>query len=138
MTKDDCIFCKLANGEIPTNTVYCDDDFRVILDASPANKGHALILPKQHADNLFDLDDAVLAKALPLAKRVATAIKKVTGCDGINIQQNNGTAAGQTVFHFHIHVIPRFDNDKFRLVWDQKSFTDEEQKATAEALSKEM
>ena len=74
MIKDDCIFCKLANGVFPTNKIYEDDDFTVILDASPANKGHALILPKQHADNLFELSDETAAKVMPLAKKIAAAL----------------------------------------------------------------
>ena len=106
--KDDCIFCKLANGVFDTNTLYEDDDFRVIFDASPATKGHVLILPKEHYDNLYELPDDVAAKVLVLAKKIATFLKEVTGCEGINIVQNNGEAAGQTVFHFHTHIIPRY------------------------------
>ena len=119
MINDDCIFCKLANGVFPTNKLYEDDDFTVILDASPANKGHALILPKQHYANLFEIDDEISAKVLPLAKKVATALKEELNCDGINVVQNNGPAAGQTVFHFHVHVIPRYDNDDFTIGWPQ-------------------
>jgi histidine triad (HIT) family protein len=134
MIKDDCIFCKLANGVFPTNSIYEDDDFNVILDASPANRGHALILPKQHFENLLEADEDVLAKVMPLAKKIATAVKKVTGCDGVNIVQNNGPAAGQTVFHLHIHVVPRF-NDDFEFEWAHKSFSDEEQAATAAEIA---
>ena len=134
MIKDDCIFCKLANGVFPTNSIYEDDDFNVILDASPANRGHALILPKQHFDDLHTADDEVLAKVMPLAKKIAAAIKQVTGCDGVNIIQNNGPAAGQTVFHLHIHVVPRF-NDDFEFEWPHKSFSDEEQAATAAEIA---
>ena len=134
MIKDDCIFCKLANGVFPTNSIYEDDDFNVILDASPANRGHALILPKQHFDNLHTADDEVLAKVMPLAKKIAAAIKQVTGCDGVNIIQNNGPAAGQTVFHLHIHVVPIF-NDDFEFEWPHKSFSDEEQAATAAEIA---
>ncbi len=138
MTKDDCIFCKLANGVFPTNSIYEDENFNVILDVSPANRGHALILPKQHFDNIFEIDDETASKIMPLAKKIATAVKKVTGCDGVNVQQNNGTAAGQSVFHLHVHIIPRFDDDKFKLVWDPKSFSDEELAATAEELRAEI
>ena len=138
MTKDDCIFCKLANGVFPTNSIYEDEKFNVILDVSPANRGHALILPKQHFDNIFEIDDETASKIMPLAKKIATAVKKVTECDGVNVQQNNGTAAGQSVFHLHVHIIPRFDDDKFKLVWDPKSFSDEELAATAEELRAEI
>ena len=111
MKKDDCIFCKLANGDIPTNTIYVDDDFRVILDAAPATRGHCLIIPKQHFDNLESLDDGVAAKVLPLAKKMMKLLKEKLHWDGFNVVQNNGELAGQTVFHFHMHLIPRYKND---------------------------
>ncbi len=107
----DCIFCKLANGEIPTNTIYEDNDFRVILDAAPANLGHCLVLPKAHAANIYELDENLVGKGFMVAQKIAKAVKKTTGCDGVNILQNNGEAAGQTVFHFHIHIIPRYKTD---------------------------
>ena len=111
MKKDDCIFCKLANGDIPTNTIYVDEDFRVILDAAPATKGHCLIIPKEHFDNLESLDDKVAAKVLPLAKKMMKLLKDKLKWDGFNVVQNNGELAGQTVFHFHMHLIPRYKND---------------------------
>ncbi len=134
MIKDDCIFCKLANGIIPTNTIYEDDDFRVILDASPSGQGHSLIIPKQHFDNAYSIDDSVAAKVMPLAKKIALALKEEFNCDGINILQNNEVAAGQTVFHYHVHVIPRHKDDGINLIWKQLSFSDEEQKETAERI----
>ena len=82
MKDDNCIFCKLANGDIPTNSIYEDDDFKVILDASPATKGHALILPKQHYANIFEIEDETLAKAAKLAKKIMTHEKDVLGCEG--------------------------------------------------------
>ena len=109
MTKDDCIFCKLANGVFATNMIYEDADFAVILDAAPAARGHALIIPKQHSDNLYELPEETAAKALPLAKKIAIAMKDTFHCDGVNVLQNNELAAGQTVFHFHTHIIPRFN-----------------------------
>ena len=129
MSVDNCIFCKLANGDIPTNSIYEDEDFNVILDASPATKGHALILPKQHYANMFEIDDEILAKAAKLAKRVITHEKEVLGCDGYNVLQNNGEVAGQTVFHFHMHLIPRYDGEKAIIDWDHKDFSDDEMKA---------
>ena len=136
MKDDNCIFCKLANGDIPTNTIYEDADFRVILDASPATKGHVLILPKQHYANMFEIDDEVLAKAAKLAKKVITHEKEVLGCDGYNVLQNNGEAAGQTVFHFHMHLIPRYKDIKNNdiLSWNHEEFTEEEMKEICEAL----
>ncbi len=138
MKKNDCIFCMLANGDIPTNTIYEDDDFRVILDASPAAFGHALILPKKHYANIFEIDPTLLQKALPLAQKVALAVKEVFKCDGINIQQNNGAAAGQTVFHFHIHIIPRYDDDGINLNWPQKEVSDEEQQNICKKLHEKL
>lgn len=111
MKKDDCIFCKLANGDIPTNTIYEDEDFRVFLDAAPATKGHCLIVPKEHFDNLEELDDAVGAKVMPLAKKMMKLLKEKLNWDGFNVVQNNGAIAGQTVFHFHMHLIPRYKGD---------------------------
>ena len=100
---NDCIFCKIAKGEIPSATVYEDDDFRVIMDISPASEGHMIILPEEHAANVYELSDATASKIYVLAKKLATALKDELDCDGINILQNNGEAAGQTVFHLHMH-----------------------------------
>lgn len=126
MRDENCIFCKLANGEIPTATLYEDDDFRVILDANPASKGHALIIPKEHYANLYELDDELAAKVLVLAKKMITKLTDILGCDGYNIVQNNGTAAGQTVFHFHLHMIPRFKNDRVGIQWKMGELTEED------------
>lgn len=134
MKKDDCIFCKLANGDIPTNSIYEDDDFKVILDAAPATKGHCLILPKEHFADLLEADETVLAKALPLAKKIAKRQKEVLGADGVNILQNNGPLAGQTVFHLHIHVVPRYEGEKEILTWGHQEFSEEETKEIQKAL----
>ncbi|MCR5753231.1 MAG: HIT family protein [Acetatifactor sp.] len=117
MKKEDCIFCKIANGEIPAKTLYEDDSFRVILDLGPATKGHALILPKNHADDLFGLDDDTAAKTMILAKKMAGTLKEKLGCAGINLVQNNGEIAGQTVMHFHLHLIPRYEDDGQKIQW---------------------
>ena len=104
----DCIFCKIANGEIPSATLYEDEDFRAILDLGPARRGHALILPKTHYCDFFDMPDDAVAKAASVAKRVSLALLKGLKADGIQVMQNNGEAAGQTVFHFHMHLIPGY------------------------------
>ena len=135
MKKDDCIFCKLANGEIPTNAIYEDEDFKVILDAAPATKGHVLILPKEHYPDLFALDEAVAEKLFPLAKKIAARMKDVLGCDGLNVLQNNGEVAGQTVFHFHTHLVPRYADAKPILTWTHESFTEEETARIRESLA---
>lgn len=118
MKKKDCIFCKLANGEIPANTLYEDDLFRVILDQAPATRGHALLIPKQHAENIYDIDDETAGRIFIVAKKMATRMTERLGCEGFNILQNNGTLAGQTVFHFHMHLIPRYSDDGQKLNWE--------------------
>ena len=125
MKDENCIFCKLANGDIPTATVYEDEDFRVILDANPAAKGHALILPKEHYANLYEIDDELAGKSMILAKKMITKLTKALGCDGFNIVQNNGEVAGQTVFHFHMHLIPRYKGDEVGLTWKAGELSDE-------------
>ena len=119
----DCIFCKLAGGEIPTATLYEDDDFRVILDAGPATKGHCLILPKEHYADLYEIPEDLLMKAAVLAKKIAIKMTRAMNCDGFNIVQNNKPAAGQTVFHFHIHLIPRYTNDRQNILWKPGELT---------------
>lgn len=123
---DNCIFCKIANGEIPSATLYEDEEFRVILDLNPAAKGHTLILPKKHAANLFELPDETAAKALVLAKKIASTLKDGLHADGVNVLQNNGEAAGQTVFHFHMHVIPRKQGDTVNMTWEHGELTDKD------------
>lgn len=125
MKKNDCIFCKLANGEIASRSIYEDEDFRVILDAAPATRGHALILPKEHADNLYQLPEEMAGRAFILAKKMAVSMTESLGCQGFNIVQNNGEVAGQTVFHFHIHLLPRYTDDGQGLFWEPRQYSDE-------------
>ena len=129
-----CIFCKIANGEIPSATLYEDEDFRVILDLGPASKGHALILPKAHAANIYEISDDMAAKAMILAKKMATKMTEALKCDGFNIVQNNGEPAGQTVFHFHMHLIPRYEGDQVRITWKPGTLTDEVKNEILEKL----
>ena len=123
---DNCIFCKIASGEIPSNTIYEDDNFRVILDNGPATKGHALVLPKKHYANLFEIPEDVLSGAAIVAKKVAGTMKEKLSCDGLNLVQNNGEAAGQTVMHFHLHIIPRYHDDGQHILWNPTSPSAEE------------
>lgn len=132
---NNCIFCKIIAGEIPSSTVYEDNDFKVIMDIFPAAKGHMIILPKKHAENLFELEEDTVSKALLVAKKVAAALKEELGCDGVNLLQNNGEAAGQTVFHFHIHVIPRYKDDQVRLAWSNGKYGDGEAASLAAAIA---
>lgn len=126
MKKDDCIFCKIANGEIPSRTLYEDEKFRVILDLSPATRGHALIIPKDHASNLYELPDESAGAVMLLAKKLAAVMNERLQCDGLNLVQNNGEAAGQTVSHFHLHMIPRYVNDGQTLGWVPGKATSED------------
>ena len=124
-----CIFCKIANGEIPSATLYEDEDFRVILDLGPA-----LILPKAHAANIYEISDDMAAKAMILAKKMATKMTEALKCDGFNIVQNNGEPAGQTVFHFHMHLIPRYEGDQVGITWKPGTLTDEVKNEILEKL----
>ena len=134
MKKDDCIFCKLANGEIPTNALYEDDIVKVIFDANPAAKGHVLILPKEHFDNIYELDDDTAAHVFKVAAKISKAYKKALDFDGLNIVQNNGEVAGQTVFHFHMHLIPRYEGDQVGITWKPGTLTDEVKNEILEKL----
>lgn len=130
----DCIFCKIANGEIPSATLYEDEEFRVILDLGPASKGHSLILPKKHAANIYELPDETAGKAMILAKHMATRLRDGLHCDGFNIVQNNGEIAGQTVFHFHMHLIPRKAGDQAVPEWEHLSLSDDEMKEICDKM----
>ena len=115
---DRCIFCKIAAGEIPSTTVYEDEDLRVIADISPANLGHLLILPKVHAKDLTELPAEMACKVMITAHKVVKAMQEGLHPDGINVLQNNGEAAGQTVMHYHMHIIPRYQGDSVRIGWE--------------------
>lgn len=134
MENSNCIFCKIAAGEIPSNTIYEDDTFRVILDASPASKGHALILPKKHYADLYEIDENVAADAMKLAKKLAIHMTEVLKCDGFNLVQNNHEVAGQTVFHFHMHLIPRKAGDQAVPEWEHLSLSDDEMKEICDKM----
>ena len=126
--ENNCIFCKIANGEIPSATVYEDEDFRAILDLNPASKGHTLIIPKKHAANLFELPEETAEKVLPIAKKLGARLKEGLHAEGLNVVQNNGEAAGQTVMHFHMHLIPRYNNDTVNVKWVPGTLTEDDKK----------
>ena len=123
-----CIFCKIADGEIASATIYEDDEFRVILDLGPATKGHALILPKTHYADLYEIPADLAGKAMILAKQMVKVMTEALPCEGNNLVQKNGEVAGQTVFHFHMHLIPRYLNAKNNdiLNWSHETFSPEE------------
>lgn len=126
MSDNNCIFCKIANGEIPSKSIYEDEDFKVILDLGPATKGHALIIPKKHAADLFELSEEIAANAMVLAKKMGKQMKENLHADGLNLVQNNGEAAGQTVKHFHLHLIPRYQDDGQNILWNPGEASQEE------------
>ena len=124
MKKEDCIFWKIAGGEIPSNTIYENSEFKVIMDIAPASKGHVLIIPKEHFKDIYEIDAITAGKLFQLATVVARALKEVLHCDGLNVLQNNGLIAGQTVYHFHMHLIPRYEGDDVTIGWKEHSTED--------------
>ena len=126
MKKDDCIFCKLANGEFPTRKIYEDENFVVFMDLGPATKGHSLVVPKEHYADIYEMPADLLGEAMKVAQKVATKMTEALHADGFNILQNNGEAGGQTVFHFHMHLIPRYNDDNALGFWAPLTLSAEE------------
>ncbi|PKM56524.1 MAG: HIT family protein [Firmicutes bacterium HGW-Firmicutes-3] len=133
-----CLFCSIASGDLDSATIFESSEFRVILDKFPSGKGHTLILPKEHIENIYDLDGETAGKMFALATVISKALKKVLKCDGLNILQNNGVAAGQTVMHFHLHLIPRFEEDGINFKWKTKAFSDDQMLELVSEISKEI
>ena len=138
MVDENCIFCKIAAGEIPSETVYEDEQFRAILDLGPATPGHTLILPKEHFQDVTELGDEYAANVLKVAAKIGKAMKAGLGCQGFNLVQNNGEVAGQTVMHFHMHVIPRYAQGEEMVLWDPKSVKREELEEQGAKIRKEL
>ena len=128
----DCIFCKIIEGEIPSEKVYEDDIALAFLDINPVNTGHTLIVPKKHFENIYDLPEEISAHIMKIAKKISIALKNL-GLDGINIIVNNGAAAGQIVPHFHTHVIPRLNGDNLP-PWPARRPKQKEIKETAQKI----
>ena len=126
MKDNNCIFCKIANGEIPSRTLYEDERYRVILDLGPATRGHALVLPKEHFANVYEIPEDWAAGAMKIGRQMAIRMKERLHTDGANLIQNNEEAAGQTVPQFHLHVIPRYKNDGQHMLWKPGKASDEE------------
>ena len=134
MTDSDCLFCKIAAGEIPATKVHEDERTVAFMDINPATRGHVLIVPRTHATDIHDIDTEDLAACAKVAKVLAGRVRDRLGADGVNLHQSNGRAAWQTVFHFHLHVIPRFDGDPLRLPWTPEPGDRDEIAAAADAL----
>ena len=133
---EDCVFCKIAKGVIPSTKLYEDDDLLVFLDIAPANKGHTLVISKQHFPTLHEIDENTLNKVMAMVKKTAQALSSALGCDGYNVLMNAGKAAGQLVPHVHFHVIPRYENDGQRLGWDHVKYNDKEIDEYKDKISK--
>ena len=132
---NECIFCKIIKGDIPSEKIYEDNDFLAFLDITPVNPGHTLLIPKEHCQDLFEIPDATLCNIGPVIKKLARAIKDGTKADGINIGMNNSPAAGQIIFHAHIHIMPRFSDDGYKL-WHGKKYIGEKFKKIAGDIKK--
>ena len=119
---NDCIFCKIINGQISCSRIYEDKDVLAFLDIAPVSKGHALVVPKQHCKNFIETPHDIICKCVDVIKKIAPAITLATGSEGFNVGVNNGRAAGQVVFHTHFHIIPRITNDGL-INWTHSSYT---------------
>lgn len=134
--KDNCIFCKIANGDIPSRKLYEDDNFIVIMDLGPATKGHSLVIPKEHYADLYEMPADLVGEAMKVAQKMAVKMKDALQADGFNIVQNNGEVSGQTVFHFHLHLIPRYKEDEPCITWTPHTMSAEEMDAIKEIILK--
>jgi len=112
---NDCIFCKIINGGLKSSKAYEDDYFVGIMDIAPIAKGHVIVITNEHVRNIFDLEDGLSSRIMPVIRKVAVAVKEATGCEGINIVQNNEPCAGQSVMHFHMHVIPQYAGEELNI-----------------------
>ena len=130
---NDCLFCKIITGEIPSAKIYENKSSFAFLDINPINHGHVLLIPKKHSRNIFDTDDEVLKQLAPTLKKLSTAVKDGVGADGINIHINNEPAAGQVIFHTHIHIIPRFESDNIK-PWEGVEYKQNEINKIAEKI----
>ncbi|HPV03474.1 MAG TPA: HIT domain-containing protein [Myxococcota bacterium] len=135
---NDCIFCKIVQGLIPSAKIYEDDDFLAFLDIRPANHGHVLIIPKVHAERVTDLPESILSRELVLAARIAAAVLAATGMTDFNLFNTNGAASGQEVFHHHLHVIPRKAGDGMKLSIDPQTYREGEMAEVAGAIRRRL
>lgn len=134
MRSENCVFCKIINQEIPSARLFEDEDFVIILDVGPAAFGHALVIPKEHYENIYAMPTELLEKSIRLAKEWGEKLVNALHADGLNLVQNNGLAAGQTVYHYHLHLIPRYENDAVGDLWTPGSLSDEQRQEIIEKL----
>lgn len=133
----DCVFCKIVAHELPSETLYETEDILAFLDIKPINPGHALVIPKKHFESIHDTPDELMAKIILVSKKIANVIQQTLGAEGVNIAMNNGKAAGQIVFHAHIHVMPRYSKDAFKL-WTGKDYKNGEKEVIANKIKEGM
>ena len=134
----DCLFCKIINGDIPSTKVYEDDYCYAFMDIMPLSKGHTLLIPKTNVANIFEMTEDIAKNLYAAAPKVANAIKAAFNPAGMNTLNNNGAAAGQTVFHYHLHFIPRYDDEGLQMTWETKQYPLEELKILAEAIKEQL
>ncbi|MFL5819772.1 MAG: HIT family protein [Solirubrobacteraceae bacterium] len=134
MASDECIFCQIVAGEVPANVVDSDERTVTFMDIRPATRGHVLVIPRRHSRDLHEVDDADLGACMSAARRIAARARDRLGADGVNLLNSTGEAAWQTVFHFHVHVIPRYEDDPLRLPWTPEPGDEEQIAAAADDL----
>lgn len=134
---NNCLFCKIINGEIPSSKIYEDEHSFAFLDHNPVNPGHALLVPKEHSRNILDVSEETLKNIIPALKKISIAVKNGVSADGFNIHVNNKPAAGQVIFHTHFHIIPRFESDGHQL-WRGTPYKEDEEKETAEKIQNKL
>jgi len=132
-----CLFCKIIQKEVPAENIYEDDELIVFLDINPVNPGHALVVPKKHFDNFIELPEDITASIFQKTKKIAEAIMRAVAADSFNLGVNNGGAAGQEIMHFHLHIIPRFQDDAIKM-WPGKPYSEGEVKKVGEAIRKQL
>ena len=132
---EECIFCRIASGKIPSAKIYEDKKAIAFLDIAPVNKGHALVVPKKHFSDISDIPEVDLKSVAAAAKKVAAALKKSLKPEGINILQSNGRAAGQVVMHFHMHLIPRYEGDAAGFRWPKHAYKEGEMEKYREKIA---
>jgi histidine triad (HIT) family protein len=135
MPDPDCIFCKIVAGELPAKIVDEDEATMAFMDIAPATRGHALVIPRRHARDLLEISQEDLQATIAAAQRLAGRVRARLGADGVNLLNSCGAGAWQTVFHFHIHVIPRYEGDPLRLPWVPEQGDPQEIQAAAQDLS---
>jgi histidine triad (HIT) family protein len=133
-TDPDCLFCKIVAGELPSTRVHEDERTIAFMDINPATRGHLLVIPRKHATDVHDIDPEDLAACAKVGQLLARRAKERLGADGVNLLQSSGRAAWQTVFHFHLHVVPRYADDPLELPWVPSSGDPDQIKAAAEEL----